>query len=192
MKKRLILFTGCALALLSCGTIGTTRSSGKGIKGVPVFVNEAYLNASEDVLVGIGSYKIGDDMSRLSQGKTIAETRARADIARQLQTIVKNMVTDYTATSELDPKAQVAFQESITQSLAKADLRGSRTIKMDTADGVLWVVMEYSKSLASKDFNAAASAAKLAVPKAAAFNALSRMDSAFDKESGGGPKPSTD
>jgi hypothetical protein len=32
-------------------------------------------------------------------------------------------------------------------------------------------------------------AAKLAVPAAAAFDALARMDTAFDKEAGGGPAP---
>jgi hypothetical protein len=37
--------------------------------------------------------------------------------------------------------------------------------------------------------NQAANAAKLAVPKAAAFNALQRMETAFAKEAGGGPEP---
>jgi hypothetical protein len=61
---------------------------------------------------------------------------------------------------------------------------------MDTDDnGLLWVVMEYSKSAAQEEVNQAASAAKLKVPQAAAFNALDRMDAAFNKEAGGGPVP---
>jgi hypothetical protein len=157
--------------------------------GVPQFVNDAYMNASEDVLIGIGTYRIGNDMSKMGIGKTMAETRARADIARQLESIVKNMVTDYAATSELDPSAAVSFQESITQALAKADLRGASTLTMNTQDGMLWLVMQYSKSAAASDYNAAAAAAKLAVPAAAAFDASARMENAFDKAAGGGPVP---
>jgi hypothetical protein len=193
MKK--ICVTGLAAALLlslaGCG--GTPRakggSSAKGLGGVPSFVNEAYLNASEDVIIGIGTYKIGTDMSKMGTGKTFAETRARSDISRQLLTIVKDMVEDYTATSEIDPDSALSFQENITQSLSKSDLRGSRPIKMDTENGLLWVVMEFSKSAAANEVNQAAAAAKLAVPKAAAFNAIERMNAAFDKEAGGGPDP---
>jgi hypothetical protein len=49
--------------------------------------------------------------------------------------------------------------------------------------------MEYSKSAAASDYSAATSAAKLAVPAAAAFDAMTRMENAFDKAAGGGPNP---
>jgi hypothetical protein len=162
----------------------------RGLAGVPQFVNDAYLNASEDVLIGIGTYKIGNDPAKISTGRPFAETRARADISRQLQTIVKNMVVDYTAQSELDPQASLSFQENITQSLSRTDLRGARVIQAQTDEnGLLWVVMEYSKSAARTDdaVNQAVAAAKLAVPAAAAFDAMSRMENAFDKAAGGGP-----
>jgi len=187
-----LLVVGCASAPASSETTASPAPAQKkgGLGGVPDFVNDAFLNASEDVLVGIGTYKTGGDTSKISHGKTMAETRARADIARQLNSIIKNMVTDYTATSELDPEAAVSFQESITQALTQAELRGSKTVQMQTDDnGVLWLVMEYSKSEAAKDFDAAQSAARLAVPAATAFNALDRMDTAFNKQSGGGPVP---
>jgi hypothetical protein len=181
---------GCAGAPAAGGGSSSGRSGGRSLNSVPAFVNEAYLGASEDVLIGIGTYKIGNDMSRMGTGKTFAETRARADLSRQLQTIVKNMTEDFIATSEIDPDSALSFQQSITQTLSKSDLRGARTIKMDTDDsGLLWVVMEYSKSAAATDVNQAVSAAKLAVPSAAAFDAVQRMDTAFDKEAGGGPVP---
>jgi hypothetical protein len=47
--------------------------------------------------------------------------------------------------------------------------------------------MEYSKSAAASDYSAAQAAAKLAVPAAAAFDALARMENAFDKAAAGGP-----
>jgi purine-nucleoside phosphorylase len=148
------------------------------------------MNASEDVLIGIGAFKVGSNPANMSKGKTNAELRARADISRQLQSIVKDMITDYTAGSELDESAALSFQENITQALSKAELKGAKTIEMQTDDnGLLWVVMEYSKSAAATDYSAAQAAAKLAVPAAAAFDALSRMDNAFDKAAGGGPVP---
>jgi hypothetical protein len=194
MKKFcfLVLAVGLAFSVIGCATTGAApaeRSTAPSLGGVPDFVNAAYRNASEDVLIGIGTYKIGNDMSRMGAGMTFAQTRARVDIARQLQSIVKNMVTDHFATSELDPSAQSSFQENITQALAKAELKGAKVVESNTQDGVLWVVMEYSKSAAASDFDAAAATAKLAVPAAVAFDALSRMDNAFDKAAGGGPVP---
>jgi hypothetical protein len=196
MKKSFVMSGAVALAvagllLAGCGSApAASGSTSKRLGGVPDFVNDAYLSASEDVIIGIGTYKIGNDMSKMGTGKTFAETRARADIARQLGTIVKNMVNDYTATSELDPTAAVSFQENITQALAKAELKGSRTMKIELDDnGLLWVVMEFSKSAAQTEVNQAANAAKLAVPAAAAFDALQRMDTAFTKAAGGGPVP---
>ena len=192
VKKNVVLGLAAVLALLlaGCGSAPPpAAAASKGLGGVPSFVNDAYLNASEDVLIGIGTYKVGNDASKVGVGKTFAETRARADLSRQLSTIVKNMVNDYTATSEIDPDSALSFQEDITQTLSKSDLKGAKTIKMDTENGLLWVVMEYSKSAAANEVNQAASKAKLAVPKAAAFDALERMDAAFSKEAGGGPVP---
>jgi hypothetical protein len=104
MKRFLVLgvAAGLLLSLAGCGSVpsvgsGSSGASGgagalsKGLCGVPDIVNDAYLNASDDVLIGIGTYKIGNDMSKMGTGKTFAETRARADIARQLSTIVRNM-----------------------------------------------------------------------------------------------------
>jgi hypothetical protein len=191
-KLALALTGVLLLSLAGCAGAPKSKSGpfGKGLSGVPAFVNDAYLNASEDVLIGIGTYKIGNDMSKMGTGKTFAETRARADISRQLQTIVKDMVNDYTATSELDPSAAVSFQENITQTLSKSELTGAKVVKLERDDnGLLWVVMSYSKSAAAESVNQAANAARLAVPAAAAFNALERMNTAFDKEAGGGHIP---
>jgi hypothetical protein len=195
-KFCLFVLAACmTLSLVGCGTNGsaaagpTAGSQAPVLGGVPDFVNSAYQNASEDVLIGVGTYKIGNDMSKMSTAMTFAQTRARADISRQLQSIIKDMITDYTATSELDPSASLSFQESVTQALSKAELRGAKIVVSNTDNGLLWVVMEYSKSAAANDYSAAAAAAKLAVPAAAAFDALSRMDNAFDKAAAGGPVP---
>jgi hypothetical protein len=189
----LLSLAGCAGfpgASASSGPSGSSGSTGRGLGGVPDFVNEAWQSASEDVLIGIGTYRIGNDMTKMGTGKTFAETRARADLARQLSVMVRDMVTDHAATSEVDQAAAVSFQESITQTLSRAQLRGSRIVKMDTDNnGLLWVVMEYGKSAAAAEVDQAANAAKLAVPAMIAFDAIDRMDTAFAKEAGGGPVP---
>ncbi|MDR2658784.1 MAG: hypothetical protein LBC27_02180 [Spirochaetaceae bacterium] len=187
-----LALTGCASTPGSKGglSFSGSKSSGRTLQGVPNFVNDAYKNASEDNIVGIGAYKVGTDMAKMGKAKTFAETRARADISRQLNSIVRDMVTDYTAASELDPDAAVSFQEEIVQNLSKSELKGAKIIRMELDNsGVLWLVMEYSKSAAIRDVDQAANAARLAVPAAAAFNALERMNTAFDKEAGGGPIP---
>jgi hypothetical protein len=100
------------------------------------------------------------------------------------------MVNDYTAASEIDSDAAVSFQETITQTLSKSELKGARTVKMDRDNnGLLWVVMEYSKSAAATEVNQAANAAKLALPADIAFNAIDRMNAAFNKDAAGGPVP---
>jgi hypothetical protein len=186
----LVLVAGLALSIMGCASKSGGSSPVAGVKGVPDFVNDAYIKASEDVLIGIGTYKIGNDNSKISSAMTFAQTRARADIARQLDSIVKNMVTDYVAQSELDPTAALSFQETITTALAKAELKGAKVVQSQTDNGLLWVVMEYSKSAAyAEAINPAQAAAKLAVPAAAAFDAQTRMENAFDQAAGGGPVP---
>jgi len=183
MKKRTIIsILGIALVALflaGCASKPAVKEETK--SGVPEFVRKALRNASEDVLIGVGSYK-GEGGS----AKTYAETRARADISRQLNTVVKNMITDYDARSEQDPTAVLSFQESITEALSKSSLSGSRTEDFDVIDGTTWAVVSYSKSLAARELlNASQAAARLAPSAAAAFDAKTRMNNAFDEIAGG-------
>jgi hypothetical protein len=193
MKKSFVL--GAAVVLLlslagCAGIPGSSGSSGRGLNGVsvPDFVNEAYRTASEDALIGVGMYTIGNDITKMSTGKTFAETRARADLTRQLSVMVKDMVTDYTGTSEIEA-AKVSFQENVTQTLASTTLTGARTKVLQADNGILYVVMELGKSAATDIVNQAVNAAKLAVPAMIAFDGVERMEAKFAKEAGGGPIP---
>jgi hypothetical protein len=182
--KKFPVFAPVGAVLLALVGCGNTEPAPAGLAdGVPQFVNDAYLNASEDVPIGIGTYEIGADVSKMSTGMTIAQTRARADIARQLLSAIKNMIPDYTATNEPDLETSLFLLENVKQSLAgvNAELRDAKVIASRTdTNGLLWVVMEYSRS---------AAAAKLTVPAAVTFDALERMDAAFDKAAGGAPAP---
>jgi hypothetical protein len=191
MKKIAVLFVVlCVMfAVIGCGTkpaatggTGTTNQSARVPGSFPDFVKNALMNVPEDVLVGIGVYSTGGQPSRLQHGMTIAQTRARADISRQLNTIVKDMITDYTAGSEADPSAVLSFQENITVALSKSELMGAIPKEMDEVDGKVWAIVWLEKSNAAANINQAQAAARLAVPAMAAFNAQDRMEAAFERQ----------
>jgi hypothetical protein len=156
MKKSFVLSVAAVVLLLSAAGCGKSAPK-KGAGVVPDFVNQAYLGASDDILIGVGVYDISGDLSKMSTGMTEAEKMALADIALQMAL----------------PPEEVKYARPV---MAEVD-----------NNGLLWVVMEFSKSAAGLDQEV--SAAKLTVPAAAVFDVLDRMDAAFAKEAGGGPVP---
>jgi hypothetical protein len=147
--------------------------------GLPEIVRNARRNAPEGVLIGIGSAK----MQTQSLSKSVAETRARAEISRAMNSMVQDMVRDYQAGSELSSDA-LAFQEQITVTLSKATLQGAIIDAEDYIDGTYYVVMYLSRADVVKEINQSQAAAKLAVPAMASFNAEDRMNDAFARENG--------
>jgi len=146
--------------------------------GYPPKVANARRDAPEDVLVGIGTAKMGTK----AQSMNIAQTRARADISNSMDVIVKNMVRDYTASSEVDPNAAIAFQENITVTLSKSDLSGAVIwYEEQEKDGQWWTVMYLSKANVVKEITQAQAAARLRVPAMASFDAEQRMNDAFEQ-----------
>jgi len=144
--------------------------------GMPSWVQQYRRDAPEDVIVGIGVAKL----ATLNQSRTVSETRARGEIVRALNSMVKSMIEDYTASSEVDTSAAVAFQQQIEVSLAKAQLQGARIMEQNSdQNGQWWTVIYFSKSYAGNEINQAQAAAKLAVPAMLAFNAENRMDEKF-------------
>jgi GTPase len=147
----------------------------------PEFVKESLRTAPEDVLVGIGTAKLAS----LSQSRTVAASRARAEISRQLNTMVQDMIRDYQASSEVDPASALAFQENITVTLSKSTLVGSSVVGEDEdANGNWWTVVMLSKTDVANEINQATAAAKLAVPANASFDAEARMNDAFKRANG--------
>ena len=146
--------------------------------GMPPNVANARRSAPPDVLVGIGDAKMGT----AAQSRNMAATRARAEISNTMNSLVRNMVRDYTASSEVDPKAAVSFQENITVTLSKSNLVGAVIwLEEREKDGHWWVVMHLSKENVAKEITQAEVAAKLAVPAMASFDAEKRMNDAFEQ-----------
>jgi hypothetical protein len=165
-------------------TTVTTTTTGKSRtvpSRFPDFVKDAIKNTPEDALVGIGMA----NLASASQSMTISATRARAEISRQMNTMIQDMIRDYTASSEVDKSAALSFQENITVALSKSTLTGSRIIDADFDDnGNCWTVVQLGKSNVVQEINQAQASAKLAVPAMASFNAEDRMNAAFDKAYG--------
>jgi len=193
MKKIYCIFTvliTTVILLSSCISAGTSggnsRSSSAAAASVPVqrsvpsgfpdFVKEAIMNSPEDVLVGIGTARL----ATLGASLTTATTRARAEISRQMNTMIRDMIRDYTAGSEVDLSAQVSFTEIMTVALSESKLSGASVVKADSdANGTVWVVVHLGKSTIVEEINQRQSAAKLQVPAMASFDAEARMNAAF-------------
>ena len=176
MKKiiQIICVLFLVMIFFGCGSSPSSESSG----GIPRAISRARSNAPEDVLVGIGS----SSAQSLNTRRNTAATRARAEISQAMNSMVQNMVRDYTASSEVDPGAAMSFQENITVSLSRSNLSGA-IIKeeLEDANGNYWVVMYLSKTSVVREINQAQAAARLAVPAMASFNAEARMNEAFDR-----------
>ena len=122
-----VLITGCA-----------TRPS-YNTRGIPAF----YLNppVSKDAIYGVGDAK----MSSLSMSRTTALTRARDDVARQIEVLVKNAITDYAQEAGQGTNQQaVEFTEIVSRQLVDITLRGLVTKEVVVArDGRVFAMVEY-------------------------------------------------
>jgi len=172
-----ILFALClAFAVIGCASPPPAQPQQTGL---PDIVRNARRNAPEGVLIGIGQAR----MATPAQSRTFAENRARAEIARALDSMVSNMIEDYVAGSEVDHSAVVSFQQEVTQSLARSRIQGAVIADEDWVDGTYYVVMHLSKADVAREITQAQAQAQLAVPAMAASLAIDRMDAAFDRQS---------
>ena len=184
MKRIIVVFLAMFLlaALVGCASskAGMTPQANerKVPSSFPNTIQKAIKDAPNDVLIGIGTAKLAS----LNQSRTVAATRARAEISRQMNTIVQDMVRGYQASSEIDINSALSFQENLTVALSKSTLVGSVVTEEDRdKDGNLWAVVVMGKADIINEINQAQAAAKLAIPAMASFNAQDRMDAAFDK-----------
>ena len=186
--KKLLFIALCLLAvfMMSCVTTGSSVSGGSAAAAqgrrvdnrIPSEVRDAIRNVPENALVGVGTAR----MASLSQSRTVSATRARAEISRQMDTIMRDMVRDYTAGSEVDHSAVMSFQENITVALSQSRLQGASIVdEIQDANGNYWTIVMLSKTNTVNEINQAASAARLRVPAMASFDAEARMNDAFDK-----------
>lgn len=136
MKKAAfgVLLAVTALLLAACMTGPTINK-----RDIPGF----YLNppTSKDYVYGVGEARL----STLSMSRTAALSRARDDVARQVQVAVKNAITDYAQQAgEGNNQQAIHFVETISRQVADVSLSGVRTEKIEpTSDGTVYALVSY-------------------------------------------------
>ena len=139
MKKLLLLFL---VAFLVFGVFSCASGSKIDTKDIPEF----YLNppVAEDAIYGVGDAK----MSSLSLSRTTAISRARDDIARQVEVVVKNAITDYAQEAGEGSNTQtIQFVETISRQIAQVTLAGVRTVEVEVGkDGTVYALCMYPLS----------------------------------------------
>ena len=102
-----------------------------------------YLNppVAEDAVYGLGDAQL----STLSLSRITAVSRARDDIARQVEVTVKNAITDYAQEAGVDGQKQtIEFVETISRQIADITLRGAKIEKTHAAkDGTNYAMVSY-------------------------------------------------
>lgn len=139
-----IALSGLLIFFSSCAS--KEKAAGKG-EGLP----EWYLSPpiAEDAIYGVGSAK----MSSLDMSRTMAISRARDDVARQLEVLVKSAILDYAQEAGASDNAQVIkFAETISVQITKTTLRGCRTEKVEQGrDETLYALVLCSLNLLQEE-----------------------------------------
>ena len=103
---------------------------------------------AEDALYGVGVAK----MSSLDMSRTMSISRARDDIARQVNLQVKNAITDYAQEAGADASQALKFVETVSRQIADAKLQGAKPKEMYAAkDGTIYALVEYRISNLKED-----------------------------------------
>ena len=130
-----VLLSCVAFALLiSCVSTGRPDA-----RELPRF----YLNppVAKDAIYGVGDA----NMESRSMSKTMAQSRARDDIARQVEVLVKAAITDYAQQAGAGRTDQtIEFAETVSRQIVEVKLTGLRTIEVaEGRSGTIYVLMEY-------------------------------------------------
>jgi len=157
---QLFFFVGCSSA--------PDRNASIPVK-FPAFVKNALKKIPGDVLVGIGVA----ESSNLSMGMNISASRARAEIARQLNSIVNEMIV-------VTNSNERTFKETITVTITRSYVSGSKIILQEQAgNGSIWTIVTLDKKNTFDEINMAQTHAKSAVPAMVSFNVGDRIDKAY-------------
>jgi hypothetical protein len=129
-----IVLGAAALLLVACASGPVINK-----RDIPSF----YLNPpkSKDYIYGVGEAKL----STLSLSRTTALSRARDDVARQVQVSVKNAISDYAQQAGEGKNQQtIQFVETISRQVADVTLSGVRTERIEpSSDGTVYALVSY-------------------------------------------------
>jgi hypothetical protein len=148
MMKKIVCVAAVILCIFVVSGCRSTQAavSPAGNANVPDWISEM---PPEDVLWGIGSAK----QSTETLSMTMADTRARQDLARQLSVLAEGMVTDYGRDAgSVNNQASLQLAESVSRQLTSAKLTGAIPIRRWKApDNTWWYLVQLRKSDAAQE-----------------------------------------
>ena len=164
------------LLVMACAS-GPANTSAARDPNSPDWLNDF---PPEDVIWGIGTAK----QSSPSMSMTTAEARARVAIARQLNTKVQAMFTDYNLDAgNVRNQANTSLQEDVSRQVTNMDVSGARPIKRWQApDGTWWYLVEFKKSDAKKAVASILGNEEAAFAQFKAQQALQMLDAQLAKQ----------
>ncbi|MDR2258136.1 MAG: LPP20 family lipoprotein [Treponema sp.] len=145
MMKKLSIILICLLAVLAPGCKSVPPDTRVDDPNVPEWLNDF---PPEDVLWGIGSAKQSTD----NMSMTMAEARARQNIANQLNVEAQGMITDYARDAgTINDQTSLALAESVSRQVTNATLTGVTPItRWRAPNGAWWFRVQLKKSDAAK------------------------------------------
>jgi hypothetical protein len=180
MKRFCSILVIVSLVFMAAACKSAPTSTTTGPTTTPEWLNDF---PPEDVLWGIGTAK----QSSPSMSMTTAEARARVAIARQLQTKVQAMFTDYNLDAgNVNAQANASLQEDVSRQITNMDVSGARPIKRwEAPDGTWWFLVEFKKSDAKNTVASILRNEQAAFAQFKAQQALDMMDYQLEKSERG-------
>jgi hypothetical protein len=179
MKKAfsILLVLSLVFMAVACSSAPAAQS---GPANTPPWLNDF---PPEDVIWGIGIAK----QSSESMSMTTAEARARVAIARQLNTKVQAMFTDYNLDAgNVSSQANASLQEDVSRQVTNMDVSGARPVqKWKAPDGTWWYLVEMKKSDAKSKVASILGNEQAAFAQFKTQQALQMLDAQLEKSERG-------
>ena len=143
MKKILLGTISVFIYLAGCAS---TNSKPVKEKDVP----DWYLNPPkiEGKFIGVGDAQ----RPQISLSKTVATTRAKAEISRAVETKMSTMIKSYLQASGMGANASaVEFTEDVTKSVSSTTLKGCQIEKTEISNGRVFVMVVYDAEKAKAE-----------------------------------------
>jgi hypothetical protein len=176
MKKTclILLVLAFGFALAGCGSSSSSVATAPSDQ--PPWLNDF---PPEDAIWGIGIAK----QSSPQMSMTTAEARARVSIARQLNTKVQAMFTDYNLDAgNVRNQANASLQEDVSRQITNMDVSGARPIqRWQAKDGTWWYLVEMKKSDAKNQMTSILRNEEAAYAQFKTQQALQMMDAQLAK-----------
>ena len=143
MKRNIRPIIGIGALLVAIAVAGCSSSPEPTPAQAPPGLPEFYLNPpqADDAIYGVGSAR----MATLDNSRRMAITRAREDIAFQINAAIEAAIIDYSQEAGVDGGNQViSFVETISRQVTETTLQGTRTETVAQGeDGTVYALVSF-------------------------------------------------